>query len=109
MKTVTKVYFVVLASLLVVPLVACGGGGAPATPTTPTTAKNQPPKITSLTAEATTLLPKMETKITCNVSEPDGDKLTFTWEANGGTILLTGTADNFTVLGSTGFYRKIYS
>jgi len=94
MNRVAKACFIAFALLLVVaPLAACGGPAPPPTPPPTPTAKNQPPVITSLTAEATTLLLNKETKITCNVSEPDGDKLTFKWEANGGTILGT-TPDN---------------
>jgi hypothetical protein len=104
MKIATKVCFAVLASLLVVPLVACGGGAPPTTPPPPTPTGNQPPKITSLTAEATTLLLNTETKITCNVSEPDGDVLTYKWEANGGDI--TGTLNNIAVWQAPNFTGK---
>jgi len=94
MKTVTKVCFAVLASLLMVPLVACGGGGAPTTPP-PTPPPAAGLKIISLTPEPLTLIPNMETKITCNVSNPDGGKLTYTWTAPAGTI--TGTLNNIAV------------
>jgi hypothetical protein len=95
MKIATKVCFAVLASLLVVPLVACGGGAPPTTTPPPTPTGNQPPVIASLTPEATTLLTNTETKITCSASDPDGDTLTYTWSATGGTI--TGTLNNIAV------------
>lgn len=96
MKMLAKVCFAVLASLLIVPLVACGGGGAPPTP--PTT----PPPTTGLTisglsAEATTIIPNAQTKITCNASSPGGGTLTYTWSAPAGSF--SGIKDNFA------FYR----
>jgi hypothetical protein len=81
MKRVTKVCFIAFVSLLILtPLVACGGAEAP-----PPATGNQPPVI-SLTAEETTLIPNAETGITCDASDPDGDELTYTWSATGGTI-----------------------
>lgn len=89
MKRVTKVCFMALAFLLMVtPLVACGGAETPQ-PETPT--GNQPPVISSLTAESPTITPNAETKITCNASDADGDELTYTWSATAGTITAYNT------------------
>ena len=60
--------------------------------------------IASLTPEATTILTNTETKITCSASEPDGDVLTYKWEANGGDI--TGTLNNTAVWQAPNFTGK---
>lgn len=90
MRMLAKACFAALAMLLIVtPLLACGGAEAPPPSEpepTPTPSGNQPPVITSLTPEATILLPEAVTKITCVASDPDGDTLTYTWTASGGTI-----------------------
>jgi hypothetical protein len=85
MKRIIKGCFIALALVLMVtPLVACGGDG---TTTPPSGAGgNQAPVITSLSAEEATLTPNAETRITCEASDPDGDELTYDWEATGGTI-----------------------
>ena len=108
MKTLIKVCFVALAVLLAVtPLLACGGPEEPpeAPPAPPPTAPptgNQPPVITSITItpEATTVAHGAISKITCSANDPDGDTLSYTWSATGGTIsvakqICTWTAPNF--------------
>lgn len=108
MKTLIKVFFITLALLLAaMPLVACGSPEAPPPAPAPAPAPspapptgNQPPVITSLTAEATKLIPGATSKITCLADDADGDTLSYTWSATGGTMstikqTCTWTAPNF--------------
>ena len=102
MRMLAKACFAALAMLLIVtPLLACGGPEAPPTPP-PAPEGNQPPVVTSLTPEATILLPEAVTKITCVASDPDGDKLTYTWTASGGTISNTEGIASWRAPGFTG-------
>ena len=103
MKTIIKVCFMALAVLLAAtPLLACGGPEAPPpapapapspAPTPPTPAPppsppsgNQPPVITSVTAEPPKVVPGGTSTITCAATDPDGDNLSYTWSVTGGTF-----------------------
>ena len=55
---------------------------------------NQGPVISSLAANPTVLLPQGKSTITCIASDPEGDVLTYSWEASGGEI--TGVGDAVT-------------
>ncbi len=105
MKTLIRVCFITLAVLLAAtPLLACGGPEPPPTapvpspapapppaptpspaPTPPPTA-NQPPAITSLTAEPEKVDLGGTSTITCAATDPDGDTLSYTWSVTGGTF-----------------------
>ncbi len=47
---------------------------------------NNPPKILSLTATPETIEAGATTTITCTATDPDGDTLSYTWSATGGSI-----------------------
>jgi hypothetical protein len=101
MKKITKVCFIALALVLMVtPLVACGGEETPTTP--PEATGNQPPAIASLTAEEATVTPNAETRVTCDASDPDEDKLTYTWTATGGDFTAYGKFITWKAPGFTG-------
>jgi len=55
---------------------------------------NQGPVISSLAANPAVLLPQGKSTITCIASDPEGDVLTYSWEATGGEI--TGVGDAVT-------------
>ncbi len=64
---------------LIIPVVAILfiGGCAPA---------NQPPVISSFTADEEQVSPSGNCLVRCVVSDPDGDELNYTWSASGGSI-----------------------
>ena len=48
---------------------------------------NNPPVITRLEAQHETVPPLRRCQITCEAFDPDGDKLSYTWSASGGSSL----------------------
>jgi hypothetical protein len=56
------------------------------------TVVNTPPVITSLTPSATDLPPEGSANISCVASDADGDSLTYSWSATGGTVVGTGNS-----------------
>jgi len=50
---------------------------------------NQPPTISSLTVGSASVAPQGQTQITVSASDPEGDTLTYTWSANGGSLSAT--------------------
>ena len=65
---------VVLAALL---MGGCGGGGG---------VGNRPPTIAGLNPSATSVEPSGAVTFNASASDPDGDALTYTWSASGGTF-----------------------
>jgi len=63
-----------------------GKGNTTTESRTITVTANRRPVITSLTPEATTIIPGGKTTITCEANDPDGDKLSYSWSASGGTV-----------------------
>ena len=100
MRTLIRVCFMALAILLAaMPLLACGGGEAPTPTPAPTPAPspppapapsppggNQPPVITSLTAEPEKVDLGGTATITCVATDADGDTLYYAWSVDSGTI-----------------------
>jgi len=67
-----------LASLIILVVAALLIGGC--------TPANQPPVISSLTAGAGRVNPSDSCQVKCVASDPDGDELSYTWSADGGSI-----------------------
>jgi hypothetical protein len=65
---------------------------------------NHWPIITSLKAAADWTAPLNNIRVTCNASDPDGDKLSYNWSASGGNISGTGAVVNWTAPPSIGSY-----
>jgi hypothetical protein len=65
---------------------------------------NHRPIITSLKAAADWTAPLNNIRVTCNASDPDGDKLSYNWSASGGNISGTGAVINWTAPTSIGSY-----
>mgnify|MGYP001030022548 CR=1 FL=1 len=63
-----------------------GRGGKATAQLAISVAINHPPFIDSLTSEWQQVQKAMTSAIQCTAQDPDGDKLNFTWSANGGNI-----------------------
>ena len=77
--------------------VGCGPSKAPSpaptpTPSQPAPTGNQPPVISSLTPSQTQVYPSGTVEIQCIASDPNGDKINFTWAATGGNFNGAGTS-----------------
>lgn len=59
---------------------------------TPVQSKNSSPEIASLSAEHPNLYIGESTQITCKAVDPDGDKISYSWESTGGSFSTTNTS-----------------
>jgi len=87
----------VLVVLAVVVMLAgaCGPGEAPPTQPIPSTpGVNQPPEISSLTANPSGVSYGGSSTVECIATDPDGDVIDYTWSASGGDI--SGVGDTVT-------------
>jgi hypothetical protein len=84
--------------------VSDGYGGSVQGSTSVVVNTNHPPTITSVVANPTSVSTGAVSTITCNASDPDGDTLSYTWSATGGTISGTGSQVNWTAPSSSGTY-----
>jgi hypothetical protein len=66
---------------------------------------NQPPVIKSLVANADWTLPSGSLNVTCDASDPDGDKLSYEWTASGGSISGAGATVKWTAPQKVGTYN----
>jgi hypothetical protein len=66
---------------------------------------NQPPTIISLGAQPNSVIPSGRCQIVCHATDPDGDELSYSWSASGGSISGTGMTVNWTAPDSGGFYK----
>jgi len=80
------VVIAVIAGIAVGVVMALSGGGEEEA--------NQAPTIASLEADPDSLAPGEGSTVTCVADDSDGDTLTYSWTANGGTI--SGTGDEIT-------------
>ena len=69
--------------------------------------KNRPPTIVSLTANPTSVSIRGTSTVTCNANDPDGDPLTYIWQASGGIISGSGAIVTWTAPSVTGTYSVI--
>ena len=65
---------------------------------------NQPPVISSLTADPDIVEIEGTSTLTCIANDPDGDNLTYTWESASGTIDGTGHIVTWTAPSTEGTY-----
>lgn len=105
-RGIKAVLLVLILILAAVPLASCGGSGtsAPTTVQPPPlstsggqpVAGNQSPVIKNLTAQPAVLKSDERTELRCEVTDPDGDTLTYAWSANGGVFSETVTKQFWT-------------
>jgi len=65
---------------------------------------NNHPVISKLSAEKDSVAPSDSSKVACIASDPDGDSLTYTWSATGGTFSGTGSVVTWTAPRTPGTY-----
>jgi hypothetical protein len=65
---------------------------------------NTPPTITNLTTNCPRVKPSKTGTITCEASDPDGDKLTYTWSADRGSFTGEGATVTWVAPGDYGTY-----
>ena len=65
---------------------------------------NQVPTINSLNASPDTVVLSGSSTVTCTAADPDGDTLTYTWSATGGTVTGTGSIITWIAPSAVGTY-----
>ncbi len=65
---------------------------------------NQTPIISSVSGEPVNVAPGGTATITCVASDPDGDRLSYTWSTTGGSLSGTGKSVTFTAPDAAGTY-----
>jgi hypothetical protein len=90
---------------------ACGASPPPSVTSPPASgngtslvSKNSPPDIESLTARPPEIGRGKKTVITCRAADADGDKLTYSWSASGGTIEAGSSTASWTAPQEPGDY-----
>ena len=84
-----------------------GRGGEAAMQLTIDVLVNNPPVIESLATERCVIYPAESTPIECVAFDPDGDELTYLWEATGGDISGQGSTADWTAPDTVGTYNII--
>jgi hypothetical protein len=84
-----------------------GRGGEATMQLTIGVAINHPPVIDSLTAEPQRVKKGMTSNIECIASDPDGDELSYTWSASGGSISREGSVVTWVAPNAFGTYTII--
>jgi hypothetical protein len=102
--------YMVIAALVVITSLVAGCVTVvdkPATtkPSQPAPAGNQPPVISSLKAAQTQTIALGNVQIQCIASDPNNDKLNYTWSADGGKIDGNSTIITWTAPDRTGTYK----
>jgi hypothetical protein len=79
-----------------------GKGGTVSRSCTISVVTDQLPVIEGVTADPATLKPSETSTVTCNAHDPDGDTMTYTWTASGGTISGSGKMITWQAPAATG-------
>ncbi len=102
-------YVSVILLMLILVGSACGPSAAPSAAPAPNPSSapggNQPPVISSLTAAQMSVIPSGTIQLQCVATDPNGDKLNFTWSATGGTFSGSGSLINWQAPQQTGAYN----
>jgi len=85
-------------------VVTDGHGGQVMAYVTITVRTNNPPTITSLTADAKWTTPSGSLRVTCTASDLDGDELSYEWSTSGGDISGTGSVASWSAPQEVGTY-----
>lgn len=69
-----------------------------------TVAENEPPEIDIVRADPDIVITNYGSTITCTADDPDGDPLTYTWSADGGTLSGEGDTVAWMAPGRAGYF-----
>jgi len=97
-----------IAAVCITTMLVCAGCAAPKSPAPlepPPQPVNNPPVISSLTADQQLVQPLGKVQLNCRASDPESDNLSYRWSASGG--LLEGSANtvSWTAPGNPGSYK----
>lgn len=95
----------VICSIAILVSSGCASPKSPAPPEPATLPVNNPPIISSLTADQQVIQPLGKVQLNCQASDPESDNLSYRWSSSGGVLEGSGASVKWTAPNNSGSYK----
>lgn len=99
------IYIAAVCITAMLVLAGCAAPKSPAAPEPPPVPVNNPPAISSLTADQQLVQPFGRVMLKCLASDPESDNLSYQWIASGGIVEGSTDSASWTAPGNPGSYK----